>query len=252
MKILTSIVLAMFALAFMAPMVLAEDAIVAESTDLEEPGITPDSPLYGLDRAIERIGLALTFDKAKRSEKALRNAEERLAEVKAMVEANKLEHAERAQERHAEMLERAEEAAEEIEADGDEETAKDAEQKIAEIRARLREHVEKVAAVKARILARQRERMSEDQIAKIEQVFGEINANAEDMEARVLQRQETIRTRYKVLSGQTDEEVEDELGEIEDEDSEEEEDESEEEGQSSEIASQAQTQSGQADETEEE
>ena len=63
------LVLAMFAF---SPFALAEetDAVV-----LADEGVTPDSPLYGLDKAMERISLALTFDKAKRSEKALQHAE---------------------------------------------------------------------------------------------------------------------------------------------------------------------------------
>ena len=46
-----------------------------------DAGVTPDSPFYALDKAMDRISLALTFDKARRSEKALQIAEERLQEL---------------------------------------------------------------------------------------------------------------------------------------------------------------------------
>lgn len=58
--------------------------------DKLEAGTTPDSPLYGIDLALERIG-ELFSENIK-----LLHAKERLAEVKVMINQNKLEHAEKA------------------------------------------------------------------------------------------------------------------------------------------------------------
>lgn len=33
----------------------------------QEAGVTPDSFLYGLDKALDNIGMALTFNKVKKS-----------------------------------------------------------------------------------------------------------------------------------------------------------------------------------------
>lgn len=66
-------------------------SVVAE--ELPDPGVTPDSWLYGLDRAFERINLALTFDRAAKAEKHLQIASERIAELKAMVDKGKPEFA---------------------------------------------------------------------------------------------------------------------------------------------------------------
>lgn len=204
----------MLVISAFAPMVLAEEA----TTELEvESGITPDSIFYGLDNAMERIGLALTFDKAKRSEKALRNAEEKLAEIKAMAEAEKLQYAEEAQERHREMIDRAQKASSEIDSNGDKETAKETSEKLDKIQARMNKHLEKASTVRTGILERQRERMTEEQIAKLEEVFNNIDSKIEEAQSRCLQRQEIIRTRYKVLSGKTDSEVDEELGEMQEE-----------------------------------
>ena len=86
-KIIVVFVLAMFLMTAVVPMVLAQDdSTEDEETEVPAPGITPDSPLYGLDNAMDRLRLALTFDKAKRAERALKISEERLAEVKAMIE----------------------------------------------------------------------------------------------------------------------------------------------------------------------
>lgn len=50
------------------------------------PGIKPGHPFYFLDRAIERIQLLLTFDRAKRAELHLKLAEERLIEIREILE----------------------------------------------------------------------------------------------------------------------------------------------------------------------
>ena len=64
------------------PLALAEE-------ETEDAGVTPDSPLYGLDRAMDRIALALTFNKAAKAEKGLNIAQERLMEAKEMADESK-------------------------------------------------------------------------------------------------------------------------------------------------------------------
>lgn len=63
--------------------------------DITGPGTTPDSPFYGLDRAVERIRLALARDRVRKARIRLKIAEERLAELKAMTERGKPEFAQR-------------------------------------------------------------------------------------------------------------------------------------------------------------
>ena len=61
----------------------------------EKPGILPDSPLYGLKRAAERIRLALTFNDDSKIKLELKYAERRLAEAKEMVKKGKPDMAEK-------------------------------------------------------------------------------------------------------------------------------------------------------------
>lgn len=82
-------------------MVLALPIVSAEET---YAGTTPDSPLWGVDVAIERIQLALTFDNAKKAKLRLKFAEERLQEVNAMITANKIQHAKKAKLKHEEHM----------------------------------------------------------------------------------------------------------------------------------------------------
>ena len=64
----------------------------AQAIELPDPGITPDSWMYGFKRAFEAISLLFTFDETAKAEKRLHYAELRLSEAKAMIEKGKLEY----------------------------------------------------------------------------------------------------------------------------------------------------------------
>src|SRR3989338_8552512 len=81
------------------------DAPDSAELDDTDAGITPDSAFYGLDNAWEKISLAFTFNKEKKAEKELKYARERLREVKLMVEENKLDAVQKAEERHRKLIE---------------------------------------------------------------------------------------------------------------------------------------------------
>ncbi|MBA7493662.1 Foldase protein PrsA [subsurface metagenome] len=70
--------------------------VLAQEVELSDPGLTPDSPFYFLDTLGERIGMFFTFGAEKKAEKAIKYAEEKLAEVMAMVEKNQTEALEKA------------------------------------------------------------------------------------------------------------------------------------------------------------
>jgi hypothetical protein len=87
MKFLTVSLITMLALSFcLGGVAYAQEA---EDTTLPEPGITPDSPFYFMDKWGKGISLAFTFNAAERARKALQYADENMAEVKAMIAAGK-------------------------------------------------------------------------------------------------------------------------------------------------------------------
>jgi len=209
----------MMALLFVTPMAVAQDAPVdTESVDEveidveldEDAGITPDSALYGIDKALERISLALTFNRAKKARLRLRHAEERLAEVKAMIEEGKEAEASEAQADHDELIEEVETDIDEIDGDDgdDSEDSEDALEDVIGLEDKVRSHTEKVVAVKLRILERQGDRMTEEQLAHLEEVFARMFARAEEAEIRAAERRDRIRTRLKVVGELSDEELE--------------------------------------------
>ncbi len=68
-------------------------AYAQEDTELPDPGITPDSPFYFVDIWGKQISLMFTFKAENKVQKALRYADERLAEIDAMIAKNKIKAA---------------------------------------------------------------------------------------------------------------------------------------------------------------
>ncbi len=72
--------------------------IPEEELELDEGetgGVGPGNLLYGLDRALERIELALTFDKSAKAKKGLEHARERILEAREKMQEKELEKAEK-------------------------------------------------------------------------------------------------------------------------------------------------------------
>ncbi|MFB6207758.1 MAG: DUF5667 domain-containing protein [Candidatus Nanohaloarchaea archaeon] len=80
---------------------------VTAAPNFGNPGQTPGDALYGLDRAMESLSLALTFSKQARANKSLKFARERLAEAKQLQEMNRTELANRSVGSYQKMIQKA-------------------------------------------------------------------------------------------------------------------------------------------------
>ena len=209
-KLMPVLLLGMLMVSLMGSFVLAADDVL----DVDA-GVAPDSALYVLDTLADDVNLALTFNDADKAELAVEIAEERLAETEVMIEIGDADAADEAQVEHDESIADAEKALEEIDSDGSVENSEEAVAEIESVRERVRNHAEKVEAVKNRIMEKKRATMNAEQIAHMEAVFGKIVAKAQGMESKVDQKKENAKVKYKALSGLTDEEIEGKFAEIE-------------------------------------
>lgn len=80
-------------------------AYAQEDNELPDPGTTPDSPFYFMDKWGKQISLAFTFNAAEKAQKALRYADERMAEIDAMMTRNKIKEATQAANEYQNCLE---------------------------------------------------------------------------------------------------------------------------------------------------
>ena len=76
-----------------------------EEMTLPDPGITPDSPFYFMDKWGKQISLMFTFNAENKTQKALHYADERMAEIDAMMAQNKIKEATQAVNEYQNYLE---------------------------------------------------------------------------------------------------------------------------------------------------
>ena len=153
-------------------------SVNAQQTTTIDPGVTPDSFLWGLDKAFDQITFLLVAGDVDKAKKGLEIAEERLAEIREMIKENKLEEAEKAQEAHGKILLKVKEKVEEVEDDD------------------LLQKIEKVIEI---------EKELEENDDDIEQTFGELKVKIE-IEGEITQEQkDLIDSILNSLKGQTGE-----------------------------------------------
>ena len=80
--------------------------VLAQETELPDPGLTPDSPFYFLEIIAEEIVTFFTFGDLKKAERYATLAAERLAEARAVVEKGKPEFVEKTMKRYETQLNR--------------------------------------------------------------------------------------------------------------------------------------------------
>ena len=126
----------------------AETSTDVSETATEEVSVTPDSPLWGVKLAIEKIDLALTFNRAAKSEKGLKYAHLRLLEVEKMMKKGDFKNAGKAEEVRAKLITKTRKHL-------DEEKTKEGETpKVKDLESRLQRHIEVLEAVKAKLEAK--------------------------------------------------------------------------------------------------
>ena len=92
--------------------------ILAQETELSDPGLTPDSPFYFLEKISEEIGTFFTFGDLKKAARYAALADERVAEAQAVVEKEKPEFVEKTLERYERQLNQSIARAEKAQAKG--------------------------------------------------------------------------------------------------------------------------------------
>src|SRR3989338_8381611 len=181
----------------------------------EEPGVTPDSFLWGLDNAIDQLTLLLTFDKAEKARKGLEIARERLLEVKQMIEENKAEAAQKAEEAHGKQLLKVKENVAALARDNSGEEL-DA---VLDIEKELEEHGEAVeqAFGELKVKIEVKGELTVEQRERLDAFLNSLKSQTGDVEVRIKEKKDQIKIRIKQETGKSDEEVEADIEEQEQE-----------------------------------
>lgn len=195
------------------PWVLAQENVSQDvSPDQnvpQDPGVTPDSFLWGVDRAIEQISLLLAADPEAKAAKGLEIARERLLEVKAMAEAKNLPALEKAQNEHSKTLLKVKENIKSM-ADDDPEAQLKNELKIEK---ELQEHEKEIKEVSAKLKVKIKVEgvLSAEQQAKLDEFLALLSESAEDVKVEIKNKKESTKVTIKEKTGKSEEEIEDDV-----------------------------------------
>lgn len=173
----------------------------------QEAGVTSASLWWGIERVMEQLNIALTFDPATKAKKGLAYADERLAEMQVLLTQNKFAEANEAQESYDTELDNAIDNIEQIESDAETADAEKELEEVATLQTLIETHSQKVSEIKDKILVRQKDRMTEEQIANLGEVFRKISHKSQELKSRTSEKREKIKLKYKVLNEATDKEV---------------------------------------------
>jgi len=204
MKKTVAVLLAMIMVLSAVPLAFAENETVEleEEVVAEEAGITPDSPLlWGLDRAIERISLALTFGKAAKAKKGLAYAQERLMEVQAMQEQKKLDKANKAKDAFNDLVDEAEENAAEV-GDGDAEQDLEDEVEIEKKLDETKKIVEQIGNLSLRMQG-----LTAEQQNQIKAMLANMTQSTSEFKVKIQANKNKAKIKIKAAKGATDEEI---------------------------------------------
>ncbi|MDP1695315.1 MAG: DUF5667 domain-containing protein [archaeon] len=208
---------------FALPIVAAEETLdasaqaevdsIASDNLAADPGVTPDSAMYGLKTGWEKLGLMFTFNQEKKAQKELALAEKKLLEVKKMAEKGNVKAMERAQERHDALLERARLRLDSIQEDTEESQVKITAEKIVGLQRAIAAHENRIEVLKD-ILAEQN--LSDEARTAIETAVAKMENKTQAIEQKLEERKDKIKTRLRAVTEKTDSEVSDDITEIED------------------------------------
>ena len=164
----------MLLLLFLIPLI--PSVFAQTDTDFELPdniGITPDSPLYFLDVAIDQIRLNIASTDSEKAKIGMEIAEERLVEVKAMINQNRINDADKAQTEHDNMMK---DITGRLASNEDDDTLEKTEKELEstiEIEKRIELHKLNITEVKEKVKMRlllNKDRLTDNENANLERV----------------------------------------------------------------------------------
>jgi len=179
---------------------LCSSLVVAdEQAEVEvEAGTTPDSPMWGIDVAMDNLALALTFNEDKKAERALRIADERLSEMAQLAREKKLEKLEKAREQHQKMLLRVQERLEHE----DEATEESLETEL-KLEAKLEAQKQRLAKVEVEVKGS----LTAEQQAALGAFLATLGEDVKNVQIKIQSRQEETKAELRQRDAKAEEKI---------------------------------------------
>lgn len=170
-----------------------------------DPGVLPDSPFWGLERALERINLALTFNSERKAEKGLNIARERILEARAMVDKDDIDSADKAREARSRVLVRIRKNIDNIEDDDPEEELRT----TLRFEARLKEQEDDINELETRIKVKIRGELTDEQRTRLDELISSFRDQNGRLEIEIENKRGRTKIKIKARREISDDELED-------------------------------------------
>lgn len=191
-----------------------EPATATETApQLPSSGITPDSPLFGLDRALEKLRLLLAFSDKGRAKAGLENAAERIAEARAMIEKKKIDAATKAREEHKTIVSQVKKNIAALAAEGSPEEIK----LQVEIEKEIEGQEEAVEELERKIKIKTVGDLTSEQQAAVDALITAFQNQNGELKIEIKNKKDATKIKIKQKTGKTEKEIEAEIKKIEDE-----------------------------------
>ena len=194
---------------------LAMPLAIAQETEADlqgDPGITPDSAMYGLKLGWEKIQLGLTFNQEKKAEMELEFAQKRLLEAKKMAEKGDLKAMEKAEREHGKLIEKARERISRMDGDGREKSINESMTKLVGLQRAIEVHEQRIEVLKD-ILSEKN--MTDEQRVKFEALIDKMQNNTAKLLNLEEKKKDNFKTKLKAVTNKSDEEIENVVEDIE-------------------------------------
>ena len=169
----------------------------------EQGGLTPDSALYRLDRAAEKLSLLLTFGKTAKAKKGLDHAMERVLEAKTLIKKGKVEKLEELKEEHRKSVEKVKENLEKIKERDSEKALED----VLEVELKLEEQANELEKVETELDLKVVGKLNDEQLEKLKSLLESLNIDVSEVKIKVREGKEELKIRVKKEKQKTDEEI---------------------------------------------
>jgi len=178
-----------------------------------DAGVTPDSFFWGVDKALDQIALLLAGSPEAKAAKGLEIAQERLLEVKAMAEENKLDAVAKAEDAHSKTLVKVRQSIQSIDEDDPESQI----EKVIEIESKLKVHKENVERISAELKVKIKIEgvLTEEQQAKLDAFLQSLDGSADDVKLEIKNKKDGTKIRIRQETGKSEIEIEQEIGKLE-------------------------------------
>ena len=180
----------------------------AQAVDI---GVAPDSFFYGIDVALDKISLALTTGDVEKARKGLLIAQERLLEVRAMLEANKFREAEEAERNHNYFLNGVSNSIAKTKAS----TTMENYRKVVKIENDFEGHKTQVEFTKDDVKIKFKGGITTSQQDMIDAILANLDSNVKSVKISIDNRKGEIKIKIKQETRMSDDDLEDRVEKIE-------------------------------------